>query len=134
MWSHHTNISLSPAIVSGHSFCGTLDKSRSDCVEAGWKAMFILEMWDEIRRAAHCHQACEKAEDYLAVHWLYLYTTASLNDVRPLTLQLYSMKACAFQGFTDKAISQNVRLLGCVCKMCDNCDICCHSTRLVAPT
>ena len=85
-------------------------------------------------RAAHCHQACEKAEDYLAVHWLYLYTTASLNDVRPLTLQLYSMKACAFQGFTDKAISQNVRLLGCVCKMCDNCDICCHSTRLVAPT
>jgi hypothetical protein len=33
------------------------------------EAMFILEMWDEIRRAAHCHQACEKAEDQQAVHW-----------------------------------------------------------------
>ena len=52
VWSHHTNISLSPAIVSGHSFCGTLDKSSSDCVEAGWKAMFILEMWDETRESS----------------------------------------------------------------------------------
>jgi hypothetical protein len=36
-------------------------------------------------------------------------------------------------GFTDKAISQNVRLLGCVYKTCKNCDNCCCSTRLVAP-
>ena len=33
-----------------------------------------------------------------------------------------------------KAISQNVRLLGCVCKPCKNCDNCCCSTKLVAPT
>ena len=38
-----------------------------------------------------------------------------------------------FTEFTDKAISQNVRLLGCV-KMCKNCDNCCCSTRLIAPT
>jgi len=25
-------------------------------------------------------------------------------------------------GFTDKAVSQNVRLLGCICKTCKNCD------------
>jgi hypothetical protein len=35
--------------------------------------------------------------------------------------------------FTDKAISQNARLLGCVCKTCKNCDNCCCSTRLIAP-
>jgi hypothetical protein len=39
-----------------------------------------------------------------------------------------------FTEFTDKAISQNVRLLGCICKTCKNCDDCCCSTRLVAPT
>jgi len=35
VWSYHINIFLSPAIVSGHSFCGIIDKGRSDCVEAG---------------------------------------------------------------------------------------------------
>ena len=42
--------------------------------------------------------------------------------------------ATEFTGFTGKAISQNVRLLGCcVYKTC-NCDDCCCCTRLVAPT
>jgi len=36
--------------------------------------------------------------------------------------------------FTDKAINQNVRLLGCICKTCKIWDNCCCSTRLVAPT
>ena len=36
---------------------------------------------------------------------------------------------------TDKAISENMRLLGCVCKTCKNCDNCCYdSTKLVAHT
>jgi hypothetical protein len=42
-----------------------------------------------------------------------------------------------FTGFTrfiDTAISQNVRLQGCVNKTCKNCDnCCCTSSRLVAP-
>jgi hypothetical protein len=30
-------------------------------------------------------------------------------------------------GSTDKAVSQNVRLLGCIYKTCKNCDNCCCS-------
>jgi len=40
----------------------------------------------------------------------------------------------ALSKFTDKAISQHVQLLGCVCKTCKKRDTCCCSTRLVAPT
>jgi len=29
---------------------------------------------------------------------------------------------------TDKAISENMRLLGCVCKTCKNCDNCCYDS------
>ena len=39
-----------------------------------------------------------------------------------------------FYRVTDKAISQNVQLLGCVCKTRKNWDICCCSTKFVAPT
>jgi len=34
-----------------------------------------------------------------------------------------------YRGFADEAISQNVRLLGCVCKTVKICDDCCCSTR-----
>jgi hypothetical protein len=36
--------------------------------------------------------------------------------------------------FTDKAISQNVRLVGCICKTCQNWDNCCCRIGLVAPS
>ena len=51
-----------------------------------------------------------------------------------LRQKLAKVKATKFTRFTDKAISQNVRLLGCVNKTRKNCGYCCCSSRLVAPT
>jgi hypothetical protein len=67
-----------------------------------------------------------EASDYAArIMLLNLSITGA-----PLPVQVYR--------FRVKAISQNVRLLGCIYKTCKNCDKCrmdncCCSIRLVAP-
>jgi len=58
-----------------------------------------------------------------------------VDAVPPEFTVVISLDQVVLQSYTvtDKAISQNVRLLDCICKTCQtcqNCDNCCCSTRL----
>jgi hypothetical protein len=56
------------------------------------------------------------------------------ENIKPMCEEQKHCFDTEFKEFTDKAISQNVRLLGCVCNAYKNCDHRCCSTRLVAST
>ena len=52
------------------------------------------------------------------------------GNLHTATQRAHHTDTTEFTELIDKAISQNVRLLGCLCKTCEHCDNCYHSTRL----